>query len=149
MSAVQVLDDPIGFIRKKPGMFTRSSPVSGVELATNIVSEALLLIKGKGRVTTFLTDTWWVVASDIDWIANESEHPVEDVFSHILPLPQAGPNSMRGEVLLTAFARDVITQSIDGQHVVKGSVHTSSNLWPMLISQQGWKRVVAFRMEDI
>ncbi len=130
-------------------MFTRSTPVSGVELATNIVSEALLLTEGKGRVTTFVTDTWWVVASDVDWIANEPDYLVEDVFSHSIPLPQAGPNSMRGEVLLKAFARDVVTQGVAGQHVVKGSTHASSNLWPMLISQQGWKRVVAFRMEDI
>jgi len=148
MSEIQVLDDPIGLIRKKPGMFTRSIPVSGIELATNIVSEALLLTKGKGRVTTFCTDTWWVVASDVDWIANESEHPIQDIFSRILPLPQAGPNSMRGEVLLTAFARDVITQGIDGQHVIKGSALASDNPWPVPAGHQGWKRVVAFRMED-
>jgi len=130
-------------------MFTRSNPVSGVELVTNIVGEAILLTKGQAQVTVFCVGTWWVVASDVDWIVNESGHTVEEVFSRILPLPQAGPNSMRAEVLLTAFAQDVITQGSDGQRVVKGSSLLGDDLWPIPMSHQGWKRVVAFRPEDL
>lgn len=144
MSEVQILDDPIAFIRKRPSMFARSIPVSGAELAANIIAEALLLTHG--QVTASRADAWWVVTSDVDWIAGESDHAVEDAFSRILPLPQAGPNSMRGEVLLTAFARDVVTQDIYSRCVIKGSTQADDAVWAMLTSRPDWKRIVAFRM---
>jgi hypothetical protein len=145
MNDVQILDDPIGFIRKRPGMFVRSQPVSGAELAANIVGDALLLTSG--HVTAFRKAAWWVIASDIDWIASQSSPSVEDYFSRIVPLPQAGPNSMRGEVLLVAFARDVVSQGEDGRHVVTGDISMHDEVWDILNSDPKWKRVIAFRLE--
>src|SRR5437899_792717 len=98
MKDLQVLDDPIGLIRKSPSTFVRSHPVSGAELAANIVGDVLLLTSG--YVTAFRKDAWWVIASDVDWIGEKLGLSVEDVFSRILPFPQAGANSMHGEVLL-------------------------------------------------
>src|SRR2546421_3101868 len=145
MKDLQVLDDPIGLIRKSPSMFVRSHPVSGAELAANIVGDALLLTSG--HVTAFRTGAWWVIANDADWIAARSDLSVEDVFSRILPLPQAGPNSMRGEVLLTAFARDVVTQRENDRHVIKGNTSMHDEVWDIINSDPGWKRVIAFRLE--
>ena len=126
-------------------MFVWSQPVSGAELAANIVGDALLLTSG--HVTAFRNAAWWVIASDIDWIAIQSSSSVEDLFSRIVPLPQAGPNSMRGEVLLVAFARDVVTQSENSRHVVKGDISMHDQVWEILNSDPTWKRLIAFRLE--
>src|SRR5215471_347957 len=39
---------------------------------------------------------------------------VEAAFSRIVPFPEAGPNSHRAEVLLSAFADAVVTLGADG-----------------------------------
>jgi hypothetical protein len=145
MTNIKILDDPIKFIQSRPNMFVRSYPVRGAELAANIVSDVLLLTDG--RVAAFRKDTWWVIASSVDWIGVKLGLSVEDVFSRILPFPQAGANSMHGEVLLTAFAQDVVTQSDNERHVIKGNVPTSDGVWDIINSDSGWKRVVAFRLE--
>ena len=53
-------------------------------------------------------DTWWVVVADVDWLASAGR-PLSELFSTIVPFPGAGDNSMRSEVLLGAFAEQVLT----------------------------------------
>src|SRR5205085_11168511 len=89
---------------------------------------------------------WWHGHSRQVQVLRESDLSVEDVFSRILPLPQAGPNSMRGEVLLTAFARDVVTQRENDRHVIKGNTSMHDDVWDIINSDPDWKRVIAFRI---
>lgn len=121
-------------------MYVRSDPVSGAELARNLVGDALILTHG--RVTAFQEKSWWIVACDVDWMSRVAGVTVEDLFSRIIPFPQAGANSMHSEVLLTAFADDVVTWNHRGRRIVKGDVPAGD---PIRISPQ-WSRVVAFRM---
>ena len=142
-SDIHVLDDPLAVIRKRPGMYVRSNPVSGAELATNLVGDALLT---GGRVTAFQDGAWWVVACDADWMTGEPGLSVDALFSRIVPFPQAGPNSMHNEVLLAAFAHDIVVQGGDSCAVIKGNVPPASEVWAAIKSNQEWKRVVAFRL---
>lgn len=143
MEGIQVLDDAISYIRSRKEQFIRVYPVHGYELASNLVSDALMV--SKGRVTAFRNDKWWIVASDDDWLAGQNAIDVPGMFYRIIPLPQAGQNSMRSEVLLTAFAQDVITFSPEGVSKIKGSVPEDSPIWD-LIRRSDWKRIVAFTM---
>ena len=53
---------------------------------------------------------------------------------------------MRAEILLMAFAQDVITKGAEGQVVIKGKVEESAKVWRLIDSRPGWKRAVAFRL---
>lgn len=64
-------------------------------------------------------------------------------FQSITPILQAGANSMRAEVLLMAFADDVVTPSAAGTHVIKGEIDES--LAASLGAQPCSGRLVAFR----
>ncbi len=143
-SDIHVLDDPIAVIRKRPGMYVRSNPVSGAELATNLVGDALLLTGG--RVTAFRNGAWWIVACDADWMTSEPGLSVDALFSRIVPFPQAGTNSMHSEVLLAAFAHDIVVKGAESCAVIKGNVPPAAAVWTAVTSNQGWKRVVAFRL---
>jgi hypothetical protein len=71
--------------------------------------------------------------------------PPEELFSHIVAFPEAGPNSMRAEILLTAFAQQVVTVNANHQSIIKGDVSQANDIWRLLASRPDWKRTVAFR----
>jgi hypothetical protein len=52
---------------------------------------------------------------------------------------------MRAEILLTAFAHQVVTVSADNQSIIKGDVSQADNIWYLIASRPDWKRTVAFR----
>ena len=56
-------------------------------------------------------DGWYHLSADRDWLASEEEGL--RVFAQLVHLPEAGVNASRSEVLLTAFAKVVLT-SRDG-----------------------------------
>jgi len=141
---IHVLDDAIAVIRNRPSMYVQSVPVSGAELARNLVGDALMLTQG--RVTALQEKSWWIVACDVDWMSKVAGVAVEDLFSRIIPFPQAGANSMHSEVLLTAFAKDVITWDHRGRRSIKGDVAVHDAMSGIIKSDPQWHRVVAFRM---
>ena len=53
---------------------------------------------------------------------------------------------MHAEILLMAFAQDVITKGAEGQVVIKGKVEESEKVWRIIASRPDWKRAVAFRL---
>ena len=141
---LQVLDDPVEMIRKRPQMFLKK--VSGVDLATCVAGTACLTTDNP--VTILHKDTWWIVACEDDWMQKEPDVGVDHLFSRMLPLPEAGPNSMRGEILLSAFASDVVTVGAGEARVIKGTVARNADVWCIIQAHPAWKRVVAFRIND-
>ena len=87
-----------------------------------------------------------MIGSDIDWLGNHPDHAARELFFRIVAFPEAGANAMRAEILLMAFAQDVITKGADGQVVLKGKVEESEKVWRLIDSRPGWKRAVAFRL---
>ena len=71
---------------------------------------------------------------------------VEELFSRIVPFPQAGANSMHSEVLVTAFARDVVTWDRQEPCIIKGDILAHEEMRDIIKSNPHWRRVVAFRM---
>jgi hypothetical protein len=142
---VQVVQDAVEYIQKRPEMFLRAGRVAGQELAERIVGDALILTKGP--VTAFRQGDWWFVGCEEDWMARLSSGSVDDIFSKIVAFPEAGPNSMHSEVLLAAFSEDVLVKEGEVLYTVKGCVSEEDEAWTVLRRASRWKRGVAFRLK--
>jgi hypothetical protein len=141
------LTDSLPFIRSSPERFLRQTPATGHELATALAGDALLLT-GAPTTLTRVRGDWWVVGCEADWLARpETEANPVSAFSRILPFPEAGPNSMRAEVLIGAFATTAVTVGAGERLVVAGNVDDSDPIWMILEDHSEWGRSVAFKIE--
>lgn len=66
-------------------------------------------------------DGWWILAANQDWLPSEEDglRP----FRELVHFPEAGVNASRSEILLTAFARVVITAREGRATVVSDREH--------------------------
>ncbi len=140
-----VLDDGLTHIRRHPKMYLQSDTAKGSELASLLVGEILVVTGEQAEVSH--ESAWWVVASRCDWLDLQAGTTLKDMFTKIIPFPRAGVNSMRREVLLTAFARDVVTRDFESS-CIKGDVASHDLIWPLMWRDKEWQRVVAFRLEE-
>lgn len=143
---MNIVDDPLPFIRKSPERFLRQIPAQGHELATNLVGDAVLLT-GAAATVCRGPGPWWIVGCEKDWLAlgATAGNPCQ-AFQRLLPFPEAGANSVRSEVLLTAFAEVVISVGPEGRWVGLGTVDDSDPVWTRIEKRERWQRSVAFRM---
>jgi hypothetical protein len=137
-----IMNEPLEFIKQRPKMFLRN--ISGVELAMAVVAGACLMTEKP--VTVRHKEPWWLVGSEMDWLGSQPGVSIQDFFSRIIPFPEAGPNSMRGEILLAAFAADIVVHGKPDTCVVKGKVLPTDEIWHFIRTNPEWLRVVAFRM---
>jgi hypothetical protein len=80
----------------------------------------------------------------VDWLGTHPDYAPEALFFHIVALPEASPNSMRAEILLTAFAQRVVTVGASGRLMIKREVALTEEIWRLIESCAGWKRAIAF-----
>ena len=106
------------WVKAHPERFFRTGSPTGLELAYHILCDALHLTH---KCTIARHGEWWIVSSANDWVAHESL-AVRQLFSRVVPAPEQGVNSMRAEVILSAYAQDVAT--FDGEQwlVVEGAI---------------------------
>ena len=100
-----------------------------------------------GPVTIFRRGEWWFVGCEKDWMACQSSGSVDDLFSRVVPFPEAGPNCMHSEVLLTAFAKDVLLRERATLRILKGGVAMDDEIRSILQRTPQWKRGVVFRLD--
>ncbi|HSX83115.1 MAG TPA: hypothetical protein VLQ80_31725 [Candidatus Saccharimonadia bacterium] len=140
---MQALADAIDYVRQRPERFFRGGSPEPVELVTHIVGEVLIL--GGSETCTMRSGDWWMISSNVYWLKTCPDYAPEELFFHIVAFPEAGPHSMRAEILLTAFAQQVVTVSANHQSIIKGDVSQANDIWRLLASRPDWKRTVAFR----
>lgn len=141
---VHVLQDPVEYVRNHPQLFLRSGRVDGRELAEALVADALVLTDGP--VTVERRNGWWIVGCESDWMTRQASGSVADLFHKIVPFPEAGPNSLHCEILLTAFADTVVISDERTVHPIQGVVTENDEICKVLRSNPRWKRGVAFRV---
>jgi len=139
---MQVVEDAVGYVRKRPERFFSMGVPEPLALVTHIVSETFIL--GASETCAVHRGHWWIIRSDVDWLKTHPDYTPEELFLRIVALPQAGPNSMRAEILLTAFAQKVITVETHGRSIIKGDIAQTDDIWRLIESYSGWKRAVAF-----
>lgn len=119
-SMIRVIDDAVGHIRGHPGMYLPDGWASpACYLARQLACDAHVL--GAACVQSSRSADWWWVAADRDWIA-DAPFGIHELFTRIVAFPRAGVNSMRSDVLLTAFAEQVVTVAKGGRDVIRGEV---------------------------
>jgi hypothetical protein len=140
---MKVLEDAVNYIRQRKEMFLRLQEPNPIELVEHIVSDAMY--SGASECYILREDNWWLIASKTDWLKCQSKHSPEALFTQIVAFPEAGQNSMRGEILLTAFAKKVITATPNERTVISGNVADDECVWRMALRNPEWQRVIAFR----
>ena len=107
--------DPLAWVRENPGMIFRAKRFTPVEAALLIAAGPLANGSRDVRVTRH--DGWWIVAADQDWLTPPLDTAV---FERLVPQPEAGPNSLYWEIVLTVHASDLLTATAAQVVVVKG-----------------------------
>lgn len=135
--------DPLDHIRSNREMYLPGGRCDPAYLATRVADDALTL--GASRVELLRHRDWWVIAANSDWMARGPSCDVRELFGRVVPFPESGVNSMRAEVLLSAFADDVVTSGKDDGEVIKGNVSARDEIWS-LVKGSDRARAVAFRV---
>jgi hypothetical protein len=140
---VTPLEDALAYVRKHVDMFFRTGRQSAHECSTSLLSNALVL--GAREASIVRDGALWIVGADVDWLANRSV-AIAELFSRLVPLPEAGANSVRAEIAVGAFATDIAVVDAEGVVSIRGAVNESSVL--ALLKPRGWARAVAFTLPD-
>jgi hypothetical protein len=108
--------DPLGWVKRNQMLFFPGGNVDVIRLLAYVMSDVLELGRGECRIVQ--RDGWWFVTSDIDWLVHEL--PLRELFQRVVPAPQHGEHSMRAEVLVNAYADDVLAISGGQATEIKG-----------------------------
>lgn len=73
-----------------------------------------------GEATVGRSGEWWWVRSNIEWMHHE-KLPKQALFQRIVPAPYLGVNSMRSEVILSCYAKDIVLVTRRAFELIQGS----------------------------
>jgi len=131
--------DPLALVRQQESRFFIAGKFDPDEMAGQVAAEALLC--GASCVKIDRREQWWILTADRDWLG---ERDALQAFRRLVSYPEGGENSMRSEVLLTAFAADVITVAHGEMVAIRGEADASQQTFLASFSKSG--RLVAFRV---
>ncbi len=116
-----ISESAIEHIRSKPEMYLPAGASSvGTKLVGLLLVDSLAL--GIHDVQIVRNKDWYAIAADSDWLRRgKYALNIVDLFDRLVPLPEAGINSIRHEVVVAAFACDVLTSVQDETVIVKSS----------------------------
>ncbi len=141
---IQIVEPALQWAEAHPSYFFASGVVSADFMVEQLVVGAQVL--GATRVELRRFRSWHVVAASRDWFVS-ARFPVPEDFNFVAltPFPELGPNCVRPECVVAAFAEAVIVRGPSAIRVVKGEVGEND---PVLgeIASPGWQRAVAFRL---
>ncbi len=112
------LIDALQWVRSRPGQFLSASGPAATSLLTYVVADIVDLSAGDCVIRR--AAGWWMVGSTEDWLAG-SGLPIAQLFARVVAAPVHGVHSMRGEVIVAAFARDVAVRSAGTRHQICGA----------------------------
>jgi hypothetical protein len=140
---VNILRDPIGWVRSHPEIFFRHSTPDAIEISRLLVRDALIL--GADEIGVRRKSQWWIVGSRFDWLAS-AEMPTAELFRRLLPFPAAGQNESRAEVVVAAFAESFAAMSRERPEDAVGDDAARAIAVEALQEQPQWNRCIVFSM---
>ena len=147
--SIRILSMPVlEYIRLNPGMYLPAGDIHlGVKLAQLLVVDSLAL--GATDVRVLREQDWFAVSADRDWLAlGHGGSNVGNLFSSVTPMPEAGVNSIRHEVVVAAFSHDVVTAGHGDPVVLRaGNDPDALAIGMRLCRESHPRRVIAFRCD--
>jgi hypothetical protein len=136
----------LDYVKEHPEMFLPKGHISGMALASAILDDIFV----QERVSTFVEriGEWWLIGSEFDWIGPYMQgYTLHEYFSRMVGFPEMHVNAVHSEVLLTAFAADVIVFDNSGHERITGTTTLDDLILAARQSHPEFKRAVAFRMD--
>jgi hypothetical protein len=127
------------WVRSRPQQFFGRDKPDAVHLLAYVMADVVELARGECQIRRL--DTWWIIGSDVDWLA-DATCSITELFSRVVPAPQHGEHSMRGEVLVGAFCSDITVVGLDGVTRIIGEEPQAAALH----KAAGLKRAIVFRL---
>lgn len=136
--------DSITHIRRRPQIYfgPLQEPSAG-SLVTHLIDDAIAL--GVLPVHCDFISGWWIVAAKEDWVLKGNPRSLIDTFNQLGTFPEMGRNCYRSNVLVTAFAEDVVVFGSEGMTVITGADIDVASLAKEIENKYPNHRVVAFR----
>lgn len=103
-------------IRAHPELYLPEGRPDSASLARRLAGDAFFL--GATFAGILSSNGWWFVVADKDWLGVSTGETADA--SRIVPFPEAGPNAVRTEALLSAFAEEVVAFDYDKARTLKG-----------------------------
>jgi hypothetical protein len=113
--------DSVAFVRDHPDIYFGIDHRPTVDLLiTSVTSDAVIL--GVDLIVIERTVRACFVFGNKNWmrIGRKEGESYIDIFNKIHQFPQAGQNSIRSEILVTAFSSDVVAIEGERVHRIKG-----------------------------
>ena len=137
MSEIAVIDNVLPFVREHPSFFFRDGVPTPLECVQALLAEAVSL--GATDISIRHLAPWWILSSSFDWFAG---HALDQLFTRLIPLPEAGVNTSRYEVVVAAFAQ---AASVHGASTGRAVVHGEPPPEPVWAEMTHATRALAFR----
>ena len=131
--------DPLTWVRANAGKFFPDGRVDPVYLVAYLMADVLEL--SVGDCTIRRRDGWWIVGSTVDWLEGAGFPPAE-LFRRVVATPGRGEHSMRGEVVVAAFALSVWTALGGSLTAVQGD-EPPPGVWG---NTKGLRRVIVYKV---
>jgi hypothetical protein len=131
--------DALEWVRSRPRQFFGRDRPDPVHLLAYLMADVVEL--GNGECLIRKSGRWWIIGSDFNWLANAS-CAIPELFRRVVPAPQHGEHSMRGEVLLGAFCSDISVIGTDGVTRVLGDEPEEATL----LKVAGVRHAIMFRL---
>ena len=139
MTELQPLEDAIAYVRKHQQLFFLAGNATPLACALDLLGDAVSL--GANNTAILRRDSWWIVSADIAWLSHD-KHSLRYLFTHLVPFPEAGDNSTRSEVLVSAFAKDV---AVEMEGIIQQVIGQDHPFDRDDVNATNWECIVAFR----
>jgi hypothetical protein len=102
-----IIDDPLKVIQRNPSLYG-GDPPRGARLAAAVARD--LINNGDLPVTVDKLEGWCLITCQKDWLASQGADE-SNYWFRMIPTPQIARESIRAEILLTAFSKGLFTIS--------------------------------------
>jgi hypothetical protein len=102
---VLVINDPIKVIQCNPVLYGGEQP-RGARFAAAVARD--LICHGDLPVNIDILGGWWLITCQKDWLFSDGTYR-SDYWHRMIPTPHIARESIRAEILLTAFSRGLLT----------------------------------------
>lgn len=109
--------EPINWVKSRPIQFFGREQPDPLNLIAFIMADIIAL--GKGECIIRSSGEWFIIGSDLNWLKH-NRYDIFELFNNVVPAPTHGKHSMRGEILINAFASDIAVLENGKVNQVKG-----------------------------